>query len=90
MTMDMFVDIGICGFQITCIFNITKVNKYFVGILNSWIVLLTKYTKLNVQWIEMMSQYLKQTYQTFMWLCHDLVVSSEPLFDSDICCTLSL
>jgi len=49
MTMDMFVDIGICGFQITCIFNITKVNKYFVGILNSWIVLPTKYTKLNVQ-----------------------------------------
>ena len=38
---------GIRGFQI--ILNTTKVNKYFVGILNLWIVLPTKYTKLNVQ-----------------------------------------
>jgi len=53
MTMDMLVDTLICGFQITL--KITKVNKYFVGILNSWIVLLTKYTKLNVQQIKMIS-----------------------------------
>jgi len=40
MTMDMFMDTLICGFQITC--NKTKVNKYFVGILKSKIALLTK------------------------------------------------
>jgi len=43
MTIDMFVDPCICGFQI--IHNITKVNKYFVRILNSWIALPTKHTK---------------------------------------------
>jgi len=31
-TLDMFMAIWICGFQIIC--NITKENKYFVGILN--------------------------------------------------------
>jgi len=49
MAMAVFVDTWIRGFQI--ILNITKVNKYVVGILNSWIVLPTKYTKLNVQQI---------------------------------------
>ena len=34
--------------------NITKVNTYFVGILNSWIALPTKNMK-NVQQIEMIS-----------------------------------
>ena len=43
MMVDMFMDTLICGFQI--IFNITKVNEYFVGILNSWIALPTKNTK---------------------------------------------
>ena len=38
--MDMFMDIWICGFQIMC--NITKVKKYFVGILNLWTALPTK------------------------------------------------
>ena len=42
MTMDMFVDTGIHVFQI--IPNITKVNKYFVGILNSWVPLPTNKT----------------------------------------------
>jgi len=47
MTMDMFVDTGICGFRI--IRHKTKVNKYFVGVLNSWIALIPmKNTKLNV------------------------------------------
>ena len=45
--MDMFVDILICGFQIIRI--ITKANKYFVGILNSWVALPMKNMKLNVQ-----------------------------------------
>jgi len=42
---DMFVDTGIRGFQI--ILNINKMKKYmyFIGILNSWIVLPTKYMK---------------------------------------------
>ena len=50
MFLDMFVDtwIEIYGFQIKC--NITKVYKYFVGILNSWIALPTK---LNAQRIFM-------------------------------------
>jgi len=39
----------ICGFQIIC--NVTEVNKYLVGIINSWIALPTIYTKLNVQQI---------------------------------------
>ena len=47
MTMDMFVDTCVCGFQITV--DIIRENKYFVGILNSWIALITKYTKVNVQ-----------------------------------------
>jgi len=55
-TMDMFMYTWICGFQI--LFNITKVNKYFVEILSSWIALPTKYTKLNVQQIKLTSQYL--------------------------------
>jgi len=40
MTTDMFMDTWIHGFQI--IRNITRVNKYFVGFLNSWIALPTK------------------------------------------------
>jgi len=45
--LDMFVDTWIYGLQIK--HNITKVNNYFVGILNSWIALQMKYSKLNVQ-----------------------------------------
>ena len=63
MTIDMFVDILICGFQI--IRDITKVNKYFVDILISWIALLTKNMKLNVQQIKMISQYLMGTIEQF-------------------------
>jgi len=37
--MDMFVNTYICGFQI--ILNITKVNEFFFGILDLWIILLT-------------------------------------------------
>ena len=37
MALDMFVNTWISGFQIIC--NSTKVNKYFVGILNLWIAL---------------------------------------------------
>jgi len=55
--MDMFLDTGICGFQI--IHNITKVNNYFVGILNLWIALPTKNTKLNVQRMKNILQYIK-------------------------------
>jgi len=47
-TSDMFLDSWICGFLFIC--NIIKVNNYiFVGILNLWFALPTKYTKLNVQ-----------------------------------------
>ena len=44
MTLDLFMDTWICGFQI--IYNSTNlnVNKYFIGILNSWIALPMKYT----------------------------------------------
>jgi len=45
--MDIFVDTWNGGFQI--VFNITKVNKYFVGISNLWISLPMEYTKLNAQ-----------------------------------------
>ena len=44
---DMCVDTWIREFQ--SIRNMTKVNKFFVGILNSLIALPTKYTQLNVQ-----------------------------------------
>jgi len=54
MTLDMFMDTWICGYKI--IQNITKVNYYFIGILNFWIVLHTKYMKLRVQWTKMNSQ----------------------------------
>jgi len=67
MTMDMFVDTWIHGFQI--ILNITKVNKYFIGILNLCIPLPKKYRNLNVQWIKMISQYLVITLKvTYMSL----------------------
>jgi len=33
-------------------------NKYFIGILNSWIAQPMKYTKLNVQQKKMFSQYI--------------------------------
>jgi len=56
MTMDMFVYTRIHGIQI--IPNNTKASKYFVGIFYSWIALPTKYTKLNAQYIKMISQYL--------------------------------
>jgi len=48
--MDMFVDTWIHGFQI--MHNITKVNKYFGGILNSLIALPMEIMKLNDQWIK--------------------------------------
>jgi len=54
MTMDMFVDTLICWFKM--IHNITKENKYFIGILNLWIALPLKNMKLNVQQIQMISQ----------------------------------
>ena len=60
--VDMFMDTLICGFQI--IFNITKVNEYFVGILNSWIALPTKNTKLNVQRVKMIST---APWRKFFW-----------------------
>jgi len=42
MTLDMFMDtyLSFVDFQILC--NITKVNNYFIGNLNSWIALPTK------------------------------------------------
>ena len=46
-TLGMFMDTLIRGFQIIC--NIINMNKYFDRILNSGIVLPTKYTKLIVQ-----------------------------------------
>ena len=46
MAMDVFVDTWIQKFKI--IRNITKINKYIIGILNSWIVLPMKYTELKV------------------------------------------
>jgi len=55
--MDMFMDTWNREFQFMC--NITEVNKCFVGILNSWIVFLTKYMELNIQRISMISQYWK-------------------------------
>ena len=51
MTMDMIVDIWIHWFE--TIFNIIKGNKYFIGILNSWIALPAKDMKLNVQRIKL-------------------------------------
>jgi len=47
--MDMFI----FGFQI--VRKIIKLNKYYGGIMKLWIALHTKYTKLNVQWIKMIS-----------------------------------
>ena len=49
MTLDVFMDTWIRGFQIIC--NFTEANNFFVGFLNSWIALSMKYTKLNVQQI---------------------------------------
>jgi len=43
----IFMDTWIHGFLITLNRSITKVNKYFVAILNSLIVLSMKYTNLN-------------------------------------------
>ena len=37
--------------------NITKVNNYFVAILNLWIIVPTNYTKLNVRGIKMISHF---------------------------------
>ena len=45
--MDMLVDTWICEFSNNT--QNTKVNKYFIGILNSWILRPTKYIKFNVQ-----------------------------------------
>jgi len=61
-TMDMFVDTWIRGFQITGIRNITKVNNFFIRILNSWIPQPTKTTKLNVQRIKMILHYIDTNY----------------------------
>jgi len=46
LTLDMFMDTWIHGFLIKFIYS--KVNEYFIGILNSWISLPMKYTKLNL------------------------------------------
>jgi len=43
MAMDVFVDTWIQKFKIMR--NITKISKYIIGILNSWIVLPMKYTE---------------------------------------------
>jgi len=48
------------------IFNIRKVNKYIVGILNSLNALPIKYTKLNVHWIKVILLYLVDGDET-MW-----------------------
>jgi len=46
---DMFVDTRIHGFIIFGKQKLHVLFKYFVGILNLWIALPTKYTKLNVR-----------------------------------------
>jgi len=51
---DMFVDSWIHEFSI--MERTMSSFKYFAGILNLWIALLTHYTKLNVQQIKMISQ----------------------------------
>ena len=43
------------------------VNKYLIGILNLWIVLPTKYTKLFVQQIKMILQYRNYYDDTCLW-----------------------
>jgi len=53
-TLGMFVDTWIRGFQIIC--NITRLKKCFIGILNLWIALPTKYMKLNAPRLLMISQ----------------------------------
>jgi len=58
-------DTKICVFQIT--FDIIRVNKYFVGILNSWIAQITKYTKVNVQWIKIFHSILLHFFK-YMYL----------------------
>ena len=60
-TMDKFLDIRTHWFQI--IFDITKVNKYLIGILNSWIALATKDRKLNVQWKKIFYSIIKHSIQ---------------------------
>jgi len=50
--MEMFMDTSTDGIQIIFI-NTQKVNKYFIGILNSWTALPTVYTKFNVQQIKL-------------------------------------
>jgi len=56
--LDMFIDTWLRGFPI--IGNITRLSKYFGGILNLLIALPTKYAKLNVEQILMISQYVVQ------------------------------
>jgi len=53
--IDMFEDSWLCGFL--NIYKTTKLNKYFIGILNLCIVLPTQNTKLNVQQIKIILQY---------------------------------
>jgi len=48
------VDTVIRELKIIC--NISEGNNYFVEILNSWVALPTKYTKVNVQWIKVITQ----------------------------------
>jgi len=55
--MNMFVDTWIHGFQIKR--NMTEVNEFFIGDLNSWIALPMKYIELNSQRRKMISQLSK-------------------------------
>jgi len=60
--MDMFVQTWIYGFQI-----IKKIGKYFIWVFNLCIAPPTKYTKLNIQWISRISQYMVLLLLTTMW-----------------------
>ena len=68
--MDMFL--WTLEFQI--IHSITKLNKFFVGILNSWIALPMKNTKLNVQRIKVISHYHVRTAATVQKKCSTFYV----------------
>jgi len=54
--MGLFVDTWIREHVFQFILHITKVNKYFVGMLNSWNVIPTNYRTLNAQRIKMTPQ----------------------------------
>jgi len=73
--MDMFVDLILL---ISIFLNIAKMNKYFVGILNSWIALPTKDTKFNVQPKKMMSQFYTIHHISFIHIFYIVGSSSDP------------